>query len=204
MRSRTLPHCDFVRPMTTISDRMSDRETAILQEALASLRGNKNAVAPAPAPMPRGAESVVERTIEIPLDERLAAQKISQVTAARAAAARTGPPTASDRSMVFAPAGMDPELASKIALLMEQDADDREERRQRRRKITLSLACAMLVLLFGVLAIAMLSSPPKSAGKFRPTAQPFAIEREAAPHVPAAAEQASPPPTQPQQQPTNP
>lgn len=183
---------------------MSEREAAIFQEALADLRNAKSrggrTAAPLPvAPAAPRVESEVEKTIEIPLEARLAAQQASQATARRAAqASGTGE---SGRNIVFSPAGMDPELATKIALLMEHDADEREERRHGRRKLMLTIATTTLVLLFGALAIGMMSAPPVAVQKARKIAQPFAMDPEPATPAAPAPSTPAPEPAQPAERP---
>lgn len=163
----------------------TDRENALIEQALAELRqkripGANNrppmpplrlagkasdaALRPAPLPalpaLPEAPMSLsstdIERTIKIPILIR------------RKPAAPV--PAATAKHTVFSPAGMHPELATKIALLMEQEADAREEKRVKQRRMVVIWAGAGLVLLFGALGLGLMSSPPPGVKSTRPSA----------------------------------
>jgi hypothetical protein len=137
---------------------LSNREAALIEDALAAVRAKPAGSASAD---PAQAASDLARTIEMAVPLR-AAQPQGDSAAGAMAGPTTGPQPVA-RHTVFAPADMKPELAARIALLMEQESDLREQRRLKRRRFAITIGVSGAALLLGIFAIALMSPGPRKA-----------------------------------------
>ena len=190
----------------------TDKESALIEQALAELRTQKRvpgANNPRPTTMPSSA-SKSERAAKSmkstkPVKSALPTPPLPEAPqpATPFDAERTikiaipirrrpaAPPPAAPKHTVFAPAGMNPELATKIALMMEQGAEERERKRVKGRRMVVIWAGAGLVMLFGGLGIGLMTSPPPGVKPPRAVASQIHDDRHATPPSP------SPPPIAP-------
>lgn len=138
------------------SSNLSEKEAALIQEALATARKAPPAAAVTNAD--------IEKTLEMTL------------SSLPPAAAK---PMPQPKRTVFAPADMKPELTARIAMLMEQEAEYRQARRDRRRRMVMlasGFAAALVLVLIGlaVSGLSAASSAHPAAAKPAGSAAPAA------------------------------